>query len=45
MPQNLELPQDWMKLLHEEFDKPYFQQIKQFLKKETKEGSISFRKE
>lgn len=42
MPQNLQLPQDWMKLLHEEFNKPYFQQIKQFLKKEIKEGQTIF---
>lgn len=42
MTTNIKLPNDWLKLLQEEFNKPYFEKIKLFLKQEIKDGQTIF---
>lgn len=38
----IKLPSDWLELLHDEFQKPYFQKIKLFLQQEIKDNQTFF---
>lgn len=42
MTSNINLPEDWLNLLQEEFQKPYFQKIKLFLKQEIQNQQVFF---